>query len=48
MKQIDDDKKCKTCLGCNRLEEESFAGIYRCENYINGGIKDEKKNNERT
>lgn len=26
--------KCKTCLGCNRLEYPNFKGTYRCENYI--------------
>lgn len=29
--------KCKTCLGCNRLELIEFKGTYRCENYIKGG-----------
>ena len=24
--------KCKNCLGCNKLENEKFNGIYRCEN----------------
>lgn len=28
--------KCKTCLGCNRLENIDFKGVYRCENYIKG------------
>ena len=23
--------KCKTCLGCNRLEDINFKGVYRCE-----------------
>lgn len=22
---------CKNCLGCNKLELESFTGVYRCE-----------------
>jgi len=22
---------CKSCLGCNRLEDASFTGVYRCE-----------------
>lgn len=26
--------KCPTCLGCNRLEQEDFKGIWRCEYYI--------------
>lgn len=24
---------CLDCLGCNRLEEESFKGTYRCNNW---------------
>lgn len=47
MKQIDHDKKCYTCLGCNRLELESFNGVYRCENYIKGVNEDEKKDIKR-
>lgn len=23
--------KCKNCLGCNRLEDPNFTGVYRCE-----------------
>lgn len=26
--------KCKTCLGCQRLEQEDFKGVYRCQYYI--------------
>lgn len=37
--------KCKTCLGCNRLEDENFTGIWRCENYIEGKSKDEYRRN---
>ena len=22
---------CITCLGCNRLEDKNFKGVYRCE-----------------
>lgn len=22
---------CKNCLGCNRLEDPNFEGVYRCE-----------------
>lgn len=25
--------KCKSCLGCNRLEIEEFKGIEECSNY---------------
>lgn len=39
MKQIEEDKKCYTCLGCNRLELEDFNGIYRCNNYVEGSKK---------
>lgn len=30
------ETKCKTCLGCNRLELENFKEVYRCENYMKG------------
>lgn len=43
MKQIDKDKKCYSCLGCNKLEQENFNGIYRCENYMRGKSNDEKE-----
>lgn len=39
MKQIDEDKICFTCLGCNRLELEEFNGVYRCNNYAKGTEK---------
>lgn len=26
--------KCAKCLGCNRLIDENFKGVYRCENFI--------------
>lgn len=34
-------KKCDDCLGCNRLLIDSFQGVYRCKNYIQGD-KDEQ------
>ena len=34
------ETKCKTCLGCNRLELEDFKEICRCENYVKGVKKD--------
>lgn len=34
---------CKNCLGCNRLENPEFTGVYRCENIIEE-IKDEQSN----
>ena len=33
---------CKTCLGCNRLLNELFKGIYRCPNYMKGKDENEK------
>ena len=26
--------KCKTCYGCNRLEDKNFVGITGCKNYV--------------
>ena len=34
MKQIDKQYLCYTCYGCLREEDEIFAGVYRCDNYI--------------
>jgi len=25
--------KCKTCLGCNKLEDKIFTGKWNCDNY---------------
>lgn len=36
MKQIDNKKLCKYCLGCNKLEDEKFDGVMRCKNFIAG------------
>ena len=36
MKQIDNTKLCKYCLGCNKLEDESFRGVMRCKNLVAG------------
>ena len=47
MKQINKNKLCYTCLGCGKLELESFYGVYHCEHYINGykeNRKEQKKN----
>lgn len=30
------ETKCKTCLGCNRLEDRNFKGVSSCINYIKG------------
>ena len=41
--------KCKTCLGCNRLEDRNFKEVYRCENYMKGaeesGVSKNDKHN---
>ena len=36
MKQIDNKKLCKYCLGCNKLENESFGGVMNCKYFISG------------
>ena len=36
MKQIDNKKLCKYCLGCNKLENENFTGVMRCKNFVAG------------
>ena len=36
MKQIDNKKLCKYCLGCCKLEDESFNGVMRCNNFAAG------------
>lgn len=30
------ETKCKTCLGCNRLENKNFEGVSSCKNYVKG------------
>lgn len=42
MKQLEQDKLCKKCVGCNRLEISEFNGVYRCNNFI----EMERKKNE--
>lgn len=37
------ETKCKSCLGCNRLEDRNFKEVFRCENYIKG--RGEQKKN---
>jgi len=39
MKQIEKDKLCVYCFGCNRLEQEQFEGVRNCKNFI-GAIAD--------
>lgn len=48
MKYPELTEKCKTCtLGCFRLENPEFKGIYRCD-YFTGGLEnDEKKKCDR-
>lgn len=36
MKQIDNKKLCKYCLGCNKLEDEKFDGVMRCNVFVAG------------
>ena len=28
------ENKCKTCYGCNRLEDKNFVGVADCKNYV--------------
>ena len=39
------ETKCKTCLGCNRLEDRNFKEVYRCENYMRGAENFSKEYN---
>ena len=36
MKQIDNKKLCKYCLGRNKLEDEKFDGVMRCKHFMAG------------
>lgn len=36
MKQIDNKKLCFWCLGCEKLTDETFNGVMRCNNFIAG------------
>lgn len=38
------ETKCKTCLGCNRLEDRNFKEVYRCENYMRGAEDEQNRN----
>jgi hypothetical protein len=33
---------CKSCLGCNQLEDENFNGVYICESWVNGDKAEDK------
>ena len=35
---------CRTCLGCNRLLNNDFKGVWRCPNYMKGKDENEKNN----
>ena len=49
MKQIDKNKLCYRCAGCNRLELENFEGIYRCNHFTQlERIEDEKCEKRKT
>lgn len=34
MKQIELDKLCLYCYGCNKLEQEEFIGVRSCNGFI--------------
>lgn len=34
---------CATCLGCNKLLNKDFKGMYRCPNYMKGRTENEKE-----
>ncbi len=34
MKQLEDNKICKYCYGCGKLELESFDGVINCKDFI--------------
>lgn len=36
MKELKKGTLCERCWGCNRLINEKFEGIYRCNNFIMG------------
>lgn len=36
MQQIEDNKLCIYCLGCNKLEDEHFEGVMNCKNFMMG------------
>lgn len=36
MAELDNDKICKYCLGCNKLEDYNFKGIRSCKNFAPG------------
>lgn len=34
MTQFENDKLCKYCLGCNKLEDENFKGTKNCKDFV--------------
>lgn len=42
------EAKCKSCLGCNRLEDGKFVEVYRCENYMRGAEDEQSRNSIQT
>lgn len=34
MKQIEKDKLCYYCTGCNKLEIEQYDGVRNCKNFM--------------
>lgn len=34
---------CKTCLGCQQLEDKNFNGLYICDGFVNGDKAEEKE-----
>lgn len=30
---------CKYCMGCNKLEDINFKGIYRCKGFMPNQVK---------
>ena len=40
------ENKCKTCYGCNRLEDKNFVGVVDCKNYVRATPKVEDNINK--
>lgn len=38
MSKLKEDKICKYCLGCNKLEDCNFDGVRSCKTFIPGYI----------
>lgn len=34
--QLEENKLCYYCLGCNKLEIKNFTGVKRCDNFEEG------------